>query len=116
MASPNRIGLALKPARVEWAVHNAVRLKQQATNGVTPRRDGDSFTREDAMHDDLRCVREWKRDGTRHRMSLANAAHVASSNPPEGEPRLAVEEAARRLRGGERLETPLSYLYTEGTR
>jgi hypothetical protein len=64
--------------------------------------------------DDLRCVREWKRDGTRHRMSLANAAHVASSSPPEGESRLAVEEAARRLREGDCLQTPLSYLYLEG--
>lgn len=65
--------------------------------------------------DDCCCVREWKRDGTKHRMTLENAAHVARSNPLDGTKALSLADAAKHLRAWCRLETPLSYLYLDPT-
>jgi hypothetical protein len=64
--------------------------------------------------DKLRAVRQWKRDGTTHRMSLGNAAHVVRGNPmPSQAYALTTEQATTRLLAGERVETPLSFIYLE---
>jgi hypothetical protein len=67
-------------------------------------------------HDDDRyCVREWKRDGTKHYMTLEDAAHVARSNPMPQTAPPSLADAAKHLRAWCRLETPLSYLYLDET-
>jgi hypothetical protein len=60
------------------------------------------------------AVRQWKRDGSLHRMSLKTAVDVARGNPvKEVKPAPTVADVTAMLLAGYRLETPQSWIYLE---